>query len=272
MADAAYGISDLGDNVLQKRCLGSTGIWVSPLGLGTVKFGRNQGVKYPESFSLPSDGDLANLLSFAKDQGVNLLDTAPAYGSSEARLGSLLKNQRHDWVISTKVGEQFTEGQSSFDFSKQAIINSIERSLSQLKTDYVDIVLVHSNGEDEQIIFRDAVFETLDQLKQAGKLRAFGMSTKTVSGGLAAIEASDLAMVTFNPEQTADREVISRAHQINKGIFIKKVFASGHLTLSPAQHLQFALAEPGVTSVIVGTINLVHLRENLSSVLSMTCD
>ena len=73
------------------RSLGATGLRVSPLGLGTVKFGRNRGVKYPRTFELPTDRAILNLLETAWESGINLLDTAPAYGASEERLGRLLK-------------------------------------------------------------------------------------------------------------------------------------------------------------------------------------
>ena len=60
------------------RPLGNSSIKVSPLGLGTVKFGRNIGLKYPSDFSLPTDLELALLLQRAKELGINFLDTAPA--------------------------------------------------------------------------------------------------------------------------------------------------------------------------------------------------
>lgn len=247
------------------RSLGQTGLKVSSLGLGTVKFGRNEGVKYPSAFQLPSDDEIIHLLSVAKELGLNLLDTAPAYGTSEERLGKLLQNERHDWIISTKAGEEFNNGNSTFDFSSSAIRNSIERSLKRLKTDYLDIVLIHSNGNDEKIIVEDEVFTTLNALKSAGKIRAFGMSTKTVAGGLLTIDHADVAMVTYNRECTDDLKVIQYAHQKQKGIFIKKALASGHMKMSAKEYMRFVLQEPGVTSVIVGTINEKHLRENIKS-------
>ena len=76
---------------LAKRPLGSTGIDVSSLGLGTVKFGRNQEVKYPTGFSLPVDRAIESLLDVARESGINLLDTAPAYGSSEQRQSTTTK-------------------------------------------------------------------------------------------------------------------------------------------------------------------------------------
>jgi aryl-alcohol dehydrogenase-like predicted oxidoreductase len=248
---------------VEKRRLGNTDIEVSVVGLGTVKFGRNQGVKYPQAFDLPSDEQCRQLLNLAKSIGINFLDTAPAYGSSETRLGQFLKGQRHDWVLATKVGEQFMEGQSQFDFSTPAIIHSIESSLRALQTDYLDMVLVHSNGDDVALI-EAGVFESLASLKEQGKIRAFGMSTKTIAGGKLAVDLSDVVMVSFNPTYTDEREVIAHAHEKQKGVLIKKAFASGHLLESvlPIDALRFVLAEPGVTSAVVGTLNARHLLEN----------
>ena len=65
-----------------KRALGSTGIDVSVLGLGTVKIGRNQQVKYPSGFELPDDQSVIELFELARSLGINFIDTAPAYGSS----------------------------------------------------------------------------------------------------------------------------------------------------------------------------------------------
>ncbi len=251
--------------MMVKNNLGQTGLHVSVLGLGTVKFGRNSQVKYPHTFELPSDQIILELLSVAKEFGINLLDTAPAYGESEERLGKLLKN-RHEWILSTKVGEEFIDGQSHYDFSSTHAQKSIERSLKKLKTDFLDIVLVHSNGDDKKIIQETDIFETLSEMKKTGKIRAFGMSTKTVEGGLLALAQSDIAMVTYNPIETNEKSVIEYAHKNQKGIFIKKAFASGHLKNISEKNpietaLQFILKEPGISSIIIGTINKDHLQE-----------
>jgi aryl-alcohol dehydrogenase-like predicted oxidoreductase len=243
-----------------------SGIEVSVLGLGTVKLGRSQGVKYPEAFVLPDDREVGHLLCVAESLGINLLDTAPAYGHSEERLGKQLKGHRQNWVISTKAGETFIDGKSYYDFSEQAVVQSVEASLRRLQTDYIDILLIHSNGDDEEIILEHHIFDTLKQLRQAGKIRAFGMSTKTVAGGILTVEQAEVAMVTYHPSATDDLAVIQRAHALNKGILIKKAFASGHSKLSASECMSFVLAEPGVSSVIVGTINPLHLRENAASV------
>jgi aryl-alcohol dehydrogenase-like predicted oxidoreductase len=256
--------------MLKKNFLGATGIEVSAIGLGSVKFGRNQQVNYPQAFTLPTDNDIVNLLAHARELGINLLDTAPAYGTSEERLGRLLGNARADWVIATKVGEEFVDGKSAHDFSKAATIASIERSLQRLGTDYLDIVLVHSNGMDKKIIEEDAIFETLSTLKNSGKIRAYGMSTKTVDGGLMTVDLADVVMVMHNSVYTDEQAVIEYAHKKNKGVFIKKALASGHLNKLPSKEdpvldaLTFIFQAPGVSSVIMGTLNPEHLTRNVA--------
>jgi aryl-alcohol dehydrogenase-like predicted oxidoreductase len=249
---------------MQINRLGKTDIDVSLVGLGTVKFGRQHGVKYPQAFSLPTDAEILQLLASAEALGINLLDTAPAYGVSEERLGKLLHGQRHRWIISTKAGEEFDGDASHYDFSPRTITASVERSLQRLRTDYVDILLIHSDCNDVRIIDEDHVFSTLAALKKAGKIRAYGMSTKTLLGGLLTVDLADVAMVSYSADYTDEREVLTHAQALQKGIFIKKALASGHAQ-HPAEVLRFACSAPGVTSVIVGTINPQHLQDNVAA-------
>ncbi len=237
--------------------------------MGTVKFGRNSDVKYPASFSLPDNRTISNLLAIAKQHGVNLLDTAPAYGTSEERLGELLKSQRHDWVISTKVGETYAGGISSYDFTGSSVEMSIRASLKRLSTDYLDIVLVHSDGSDERIIRDLDTLATLERLKSKGLIRCVGVSTKTVNGGILAIENCDLAMVTYSLTHPKARPVLDRALELNKGIFVKKSLDSGNKPENLdsktwlKNSLEFVLEHPAVSSVIMGTIDPLHLVTNL---------
>lgn len=247
------------------RPLGDTGIDVSALGLGTVKIGRNQGVKYPSGFELPDDRRVIELLRQARELGINLIDTAPAYGRGEERLGQLLRD-RHDWLICSKAGEEFRGGVSRYDFRPEQIRRSVERSLRRLRTDYIDLLLIHSDGNDLDIIHRYGALDVLTELKQKGWIRATGMSTKTVEGGLACLERADAAMVTYNLADDSQRPVIDYAAENNKGILIKKAFGSGHLCTDgedPVRAgLEKILGTAGVTSVIAGTLNPEHLTEN----------
>lgn len=264
---------------MELRPLGATGLRVSPLGLGTVKFGRNQGVKYPQPFALPSDREALALLDLAWDLGINLLDTAPAYGESEERLGRLLRQCRRDWVIVTKVGEAFHDGVSRFDFSAAATRTSVERSLRRLGVTTLDAVLIHSSGADQAILEQEAVLPTLRDLQKAGLVRAVGMSTKTAAGGLRAVECCDLVMATYNLRQREELPVIRAAHAAGKGVLIKKGLLSGYLSdlteVDPVHAaLQLLYAEPGVSSIVIGTLNPNHLQANVAaaeSVLDERC-
>jgi len=252
----------------QRKEIAETGVHVSPLGLGTVKIGRNTAVKYPSSFKIPDDKTVQNLLAQTWDLGINLLDTAPAYGNSEQRLGELLEKQKHEFIIATKVGETFDvkTGESHYNFTPEFIINSIKQSLINLRRDTLDIVLIHSDGNDKQIIEQGAL-EILAELKQQGLIRATGMSTKTVEGGLLAIQQSDLAMVMHNLDYQQEQAVLGQAEKDNKGIFIKKALASGHLTPDSAQdNFDLIYANQAVSSVIIGTINPKHLEDNVAKV------
>ena len=248
------------------RPLGQTGISVSPLGLGTVKIGRNEQVKYPAGFTIPADKQVSDLLALAAELGLNLLDTAPAYGNSEQRLGQLLPGQP-GWHVITKVGEIFENGQSRFDFSAAHTRQSVETSLRRLSRDIVDIVLVHSSGDDMAIIEQTDVCETLECLKQEGLLRAWGMSTKTIEGGVWCVEHADVVMATCNLAE-CDKAVLQRAAELDKGVLIKKGLQSGHADSHAGgggirASMEYVLRQPGVDSIVVGTINPGHLRSNI---------
>ena len=249
---------------MELRALGRTGLQVSPIALGTAKFGRNQQMKYPESFELPSDRRVKELLGAARSSGVNLIDTAPAYGTSEERLGALLPD-RKDWIIVTKVGEEFFDGRSHFDFSPAAVTRSVERSLKRLRTDWLDVVLLHSSGDDLEVLRNSGAVEALRELRDAGVIRACGASTKTVAGGLLAVELCDVVMVALNREDRSQLPVIEAARGLGVGVLVKKPLASGH-DADPGGALVEALGVPGVTSVVVGTVDVAHWTDNCAAV------
>lgn len=253
---------------LPRRPLGHTGLLASCLGLGTVKFGRNTAVKYPRRFDLPDTASMRRLLDLARELGINLLDTAPAYGSSEERLGQVLED-RQNWILCSKTGEEFKSGVSRFDFSAAHTRFSVERSLKRLRTDYLDMVMVHSDGNDRQIIEHSDCLEALQRCREAGLIRSIGFSGKTVAGGLLALKYCEAVMVSYNPSQTVEETVIDGAGEMGKGVLIKKALNSGHLSKqeNPVERaMSFIFSHPAVTSVISGTLNPEHLQQNAVAV------
>ncbi|WP_428610683.1 aldo/keto reductase, partial [Sedimenticola sp.] len=240
-------------------------IQISPLGLGTVKLGRNEQVKYPSHFEIPDDYSVRNLLAQTQELGINLIDTAPAYGSSQERLGKLLPGARNDWVIVSKVGEFFEQGKSRFDFSYQTTIEVVEQSLRTLNTDYLDVVLIHSDGDDLGILENEGALDALQNLKERGLIRAHGMSSKSVEGGLTVVDKMDIVMATCNLAYNEELSVLRAAAEKKRGVLIKKGLQSGHI---PGAHgveesMRFVFSQPGVSGMIVGTINPDHLRDNV---------
>ena len=246
---------------MEKVKLGQTGLTVSRLGLGTVKFGRNQGVKYPNGFDIPDEKFLAEFLDTAKSLGINMLDTAPSYGQSEERLGRLLKGQRQDWVFIGKAGEEFEDGASSYNFTADHFKYSLERSLKRLNTDYLDALLIHSDGRDMEILSDENLINTLHGFKEQKLVRAVGASTKTVAGGIMALELLDMVMATYNPDYKDEKAVLDYALKNNKGLILKKALSSGHNT-DIEKAMRFAFDHKGVNAIIIGTINPEHLRQN----------
>ena len=248
---------------MERRRLGRSGIETSLLGLGTVKFGRTRGLKYPEPFRLPNDPEARRLLDTARNLGINLVDTAPAYGASEERLGELLAGQRNEWVIATKVGEEFDGMGSNFNFTPEHITMSVRRSLKRLRTDRLDVALIHSNGDDERIINDLGALDCLVDLKAQGLIRAIGISHKTVAGGRAALAAgADVIMATLNAAYLEEVDLIAEAEHQGCGVLIKKALNSGRA--QPAS-LNRVADHPGVSSIVVGTLNPDHLVENARS-------
>lgn len=262
----------MSEYLTRRKNIAETGLAVSPLGLGTVKLGRTAGVKYPGSFKIPDDVQTLKLLSQASELGINLIDTAPAYGNSEQRLGQLLPKLNREWVIATKVGELFNAdlAQSHYNYTAEFIKQSVEQSLKNLRREVLDIVLIHSDGNDQHIIEHLGVLEILNNLKQQGLIRATGMSTKTVAGGLLSLQQSDIAMVMHNSGYQDEQAVLDQAATSNKAIFIKKALNSGHLASSssvtdPVQaSFDTIYQNPAVTSIVIGTITPSHLTSNVS--------
>lgn len=253
--------------------LGRCGIEASGLGLGTVKLGRREKVKYPHPYELPSAGQMRELFAAARELGVNLIDTAPAYGSSEERIGRLMKAEgwfgsRASWIVSTKAGEFFSGGESSYDFRPETIEASVMESCRRLGTDYLDIVLLHAHRNDVEVMREQGAFEALLALRRKGVIRAAGLSAQTVEGGLMALGAgADVLMITLNADDLSHLPLAAAAQRADAGILVKKALVSGHISGGEAgvrEALRAAVnhAPAGRSSIIVGTSSAAHLRMN----------
>ena len=247
---------------MQQRPLGKTGLSVTPLGFGAVKIGRNARVKYPQPFDLPDDATAERLLNSILDLGINYIDTAPAYGLSEERIGKFMSHRRNEFVLQTKIGETFSNGESTYDYSAASLRDSLDRSLQRLNTDRLDIVLIHSDGRDLEILRETDAVKVLEEFKKVGKVRAIGLSGKTVAGAEAALTWADVLMVEYHQQDTSHAEVMQSAAERGIGIVVKKGLASGHLPAEIA--IQFVMREGSVNSLIVGGLNLDHWRTNIA--------
>tara|TARA_R110002124_G_scaffold279502_1_gene452105 strand:+ start:5316 stop:6083 length:768 start_codon:yes stop_codon:yes gene_type:complete len=238
-------------------------ISISKIGLGTVKFGRNTQVKYPNKFNLPTDKEISELLELAFSFNINTIDTAPSYGTSQERLGKLLPYSRDNWVIISKAGEEFINNQSYYNFDADFISLSLDKTLKTLKTDYIDIFLIHSDGNDLNIAQNNKLWDVLNKRKALGDIKAFGVSSKTSNGGLECLKKSDLAMIELND---SSQNLLDYAYKNNKNIILKKIFNSGHLNNASSiqQAYKKAFSHPAVNSAIIGTINKMHLHNNVN--------
>lgn len=247
---------------MDPRPLGASGIMLSPIGFGAFKLGRNAGIKYPSNYDIPSDADAERLLNAVLDAGINYIDTAPAYGISEERIGRFIARRRNEFVISTKVGEQFEDGRSRYDFSPAAIRASVERSRQRLQTVVIDLAFIHSDGRDVEIQQTSGAVESLLELKSKRLVRAVGLSSKTVEGTRLAFDWADAVMVEYHLEDRSHEEVIAEAHSRGVGVVVKKGLGSGRLPSEKA--IPFVLRNPAVTSLVIGGLNIDHILANLA--------
>jgi aryl-alcohol dehydrogenase-like predicted oxidoreductase len=252
-------------NGIAMRPIGRTGLTVPPLGFGAFKIGRNQGVKYPQPYDLPDVSTVSRLLNSILDLGCTLIDTAPAYGLSESRIGSAIGHRRSEFVLSTKVGETFENGESRYDFSATGIRSSLDRSLRNLRTEVLDIVFIHSDGNDGRILEETETVSILQDYRKQGLIRSIGLSGKTVQGAEQALAWADLLMVEYHMNDTGHQNLISLAAEKSVGVFVKKGLSSGKLPAD--ESIRFVLAQPGITSLIVGGLNFDHFRENWETAL-----
>ncbi len=127
-------------------------------------------------FADQTDAKVAGeIVSHAREQGVNFIDTADVYskGASEKMVGALLKGQRHDWILATKLGNKMSDRPNEMGYSRAWVQRACDASLQRLATDHIDIYYLHRdfNGMDLEEPLR-----AIDALLAAGKIRYWGIS------------------------------------------------------------------------------------------------
>jgi aryl-alcohol dehydrogenase-like predicted oxidoreductase len=146
------------------RNLGKSNLQVSALCLGTMMFGDQ--TEHAEAAAIVGD---------AHAQGVNFIDTADVYskGASERMVGEILKAQRQDWVLATKLGNAMSHRVNEARYSLTWMLREIDASLGRLQTDYVDILYLHRdyNGMDLEEPLR-----AIEMMLRSGKIRYWGVS------------------------------------------------------------------------------------------------
>ncbi|HEX6999134.1 MAG TPA: aldo/keto reductase [Gammaproteobacteria bacterium] len=173
---------------MEYRLLGASGFKVPVLGLGTGTFGGKGPV-----FSAWGNTGIAEarrLVDICLDAGVTLFDTADVYsdGASEEILGAALEGRRDRAIISTKVTLRSGDGPNAVGASRGHLLDSVNRALARLRTDYIDVLQLHHFDSLTPV---DATMSTLDDLVRAGKVRYVGVSNFSGWQVMQALAASD---------------------------------------------------------------------------------
>jgi aryl-alcohol dehydrogenase-like predicted oxidoreductase len=201
---------------MQKRRLGRTNLEVSELALGTVELGLDYGIGAAER---PTEAAAAALLHFALDQGINLIDTARAYGEAERIIGTALKGRRHEYVLVSKVQPRAED-----------VPRLVEESLRKLQTDHIDIILLHCGNEPSP---DDEATRALERCRDAGMVRFIGASVYGTAAPLNAIESGryDCLEIAYSVlDRRPEAEVLPAAESADIGILARSVLLKGALS------------------------------------------
>lgn len=257
---------------MEKRRLGQTDMEVSVLGFGGAEIG----------FEGASEEIVAKLFNNALDSGLNVIDTAECYATSEESIGKTISGRREEFYLFTKCGHP--RGIGSEDWSPQSLLESIERSLRRLRTDRLDLIQLHSCSEST--LRQGDVLAALQTAREKGYTRYVGYSGDSVAAKFAVeCAAFDTLQTSIN---IADQEpldlTLPLAREKQMGIIAKRPIANAawkeqHKPIDPYHHvywdrlsklhydfirhrpleesiahaLRFTLSVPGVHTAIVGT-------------------
>lgn len=150
--------------LMHYRTLGRSNLKVSALCLGTMMFGDQTDRQEAE-----------RIVAHAHEQGVNFIDTADVYttGASEEMVGQLIKAQRHDWVLATKLGNSMSARVNQGHYSRAWMLRELEQSLRRLQTEHVDIYYLHRDFAGMDL---EEPLRALGDMIASGKVRYWGLS------------------------------------------------------------------------------------------------
>jgi len=214
---------------MKYRTLGSTGLEVSVIGVGTWQFGGEWGIDFTQR-------EVNAILGTAKDAGINLIDTAECYGDhlSESFIGNSIINQRDKWIVATKFGHHyhgFMDRTRHFD--PIDTVKQLDGSLRSLQTDYIDIYQMHSGTDDE---FQNAeLWDVLQRQVEKGKIRHLGLSISGNDNIFQTARAKEIGaetiQVVYNRlDREPEAEVLPQCLKDNLGVFARVPLASGLLS------------------------------------------
>ena len=213
---------------MRYRTLGRTGIRVSPYALGTLMLGAPIGN--------PDQDDSVRIIHRALDAGINLIDTADAYGESEVVVGKALKGRRDSVVLATKFSRPIGDDPNQQGASRRWIITAVENSPRRLQTEYIDLYQIHRPDPDTDI---EETLSALSDLIHAGKVRAIGSSTTPASNIVEAQwTAERRGLERFRTEQppysilnrSIEYEVLPIAQRYGMGALVWGPLGQGLLT------------------------------------------
>ena len=211
---------------MQYQEFGKTGLKVSKLCLGTWGIGGAGWDSY-------SDESRMDAIKAALECGINFIDTAPAYnaGKAECYIGETLNKlkKRREVVISTKCGNKFVDGKYLRCGSKESILKQCDESLKNLKTDYIDIYLVHWPDPDVEL---EETIDAVSTLKKEGKILHAGVSNFSKEQIEEAQKYCEIE--AFQPQYSLadrkDEKLIRWAYEQGLGIMTYGTLGGGILT------------------------------------------
>ena len=217
---------------MKKRPLGQTGIEVSEISFGGVEIGIPYGIGVNTQAQMPSEAEAIKLLLGVLDNGINFFDTARLYSRSEDVMGKAFKDRRDSVIICTKCAH-LRNNNKQLPTAKELrniIDNSLRESLSTLRTDYIDVYMVHD--ADLEILDNREIAEVFFEYKRKGLARAIGVSVYAVEETAKAIESGmwDVIQLNYNLMDQRQGRLFPLAQQHGVGIVVRSVLLKGILT------------------------------------------